>query len=61
LILINELPRPHGTVSCWVERDGALATFNTATNGLVALEERLREWKAWLLEINSAELEAIRD
>ncbi|MDN5001252.1 hypothetical protein ACFQZO_10185 [Bradyrhizobium sp. GCM10027634] len=40
----------------------ALAKYRYATSGEpVAPEGHPREWKRWLLEINSAELGAIRD
>jgi hypothetical protein len=41
---------------------GALAKYRyTARGEPVAPEAHPREWKRWLLEINSAEVEAIRD
>ncbi|MBR0764861.1 hypothetical protein JQ613_31670 [Bradyrhizobium japonicum] len=41
---------------------GALAKYRYASEGEpVAPEGHPREWKRWLLEINSAEFEAIRD
>ncbi len=41
---------------------GALAKYRyTAGNEHVAPEGHPREWKKWLLEINSAEVQAIRD
>ena len=41
---------------------GALARYRYAANGEpVAPEGHPREWKKWLLEINSAEIETIRD
>lgn len=41
---------------------GALAKYRyTAGGELAAPEGHPREWRKWLLEINSAELEAIRD
>ncbi|AWO91582.2 hypothetical protein HUW42_22345 [Bradyrhizobium diazoefficiens] len=41
---------------------GALAKYRYRSEGEpVAPEGRPREWKTWLLEINSAEFEAIRD
>jgi hypothetical protein len=39
----------------------ALAKYPYAGGEPVAPEGHPREWKRWLLEINSAELEAIRD
>jgi hypothetical protein len=41
---------------------GALAKYRYAAGGdFVAPEGHPREWKKWLLEINSTEIEAIRD
>ncbi len=41
---------------------GALAKYRYAAGGeAVAPEGHPREWKTWLLEINSAEVGAIRD
>jgi hypothetical protein len=41
---------------------GALAKYRYSTSGEpVAPEGHPREWSRWLLEINSAELAAIRD
>jgi hypothetical protein len=41
---------------------GALAKYRYVVGGeLVAPEGHPREWKKWLLEINSAEVGAIRD
>jgi hypothetical protein len=41
---------------------GALAKYRyTARGETVVPEGHPREWKKWLLEINSAEIEAIRD
>jgi len=41
---------------------GALEKYRyTARGELVAPEGHPRDWKKWLLEINSAEIEAIRD
>ena len=41
---------------------GALAKYRYAARGEpVAPEAHPRDWKSWLLEINSAEMAAIRD
>ena len=41
---------------------GALATYRyTVTGEPIAPEGHPREWKKWVLEINSAEISAIRD
>jgi len=41
---------------------GALAKYRYSARGeSVAPEARPREWKKWLLEINAAEIEAIRE
>jgi len=41
---------------------GALAKYRYVVGGeRVAPEGRPREWRRWLLEINSAELQAIHD
>jgi hypothetical protein len=41
---------------------GALAKYRyTASGEPVAPEGHPREWKKWLLEVNSAEIEAIRN